>query len=287
MKRVLGIIVSMIVLGSLVLCEPGGAQIVRIIPDKSELVPGDSTFLHSEIDNPEASELEYAWEADAGTIENMGDSARWTAPDFLWMDSTATITLTIEDAEGNIDDEDVSLEVQVNRQELEATDDTYTFEHDPGNNYADEIEMMVGHSEDYPGEFFHGFARFPTPTIPEGEELQGARIHLTREWGMEEDCWLDLYLINENWQGSNVTWNNEPEVEPLAFLSINDNSSDKGAFYIRIDDLVEDWIYEGADNYGFMLRLNDESGADQSFRSYVTIEDSDSEEHPVLEVVSW
>lgn len=283
MKKVIGVIVSLIVLGFMVSCEPGGAQIVRITPDESELVPGESTILRSEIDNPEASELEYAWEADAGTIENLGDSARWTAPDFLWMDSTVTVTLTIEDTEGNLDDEDVSLEVQVNRQELEATDDTYTFSYAPDDSYDTAGGVFVGYDAERDG-FFHAFFNFPTPSAPAGETVHGARICLHREWGEGDECALALYLVEEDWQGSNVTWNNEPNYEQ--FLTVNDDVSDKGSFYIPITSLVTDWMEGNRINNGLMLGANDESDFTHRFREYISIE-GPSDERPVLEVVSW
>lgn len=286
MKRFLGVIVLASVLGFVISCDITGPQIVRITPDKSQLKPAESTVLHSEIDNPEELELEYAWEADAGTIEPLGDSARWTAPDFLWMDSTVTITLTIEDTQGNIDDENVTLQVQVTSQELQAADDTYTLSADPDNNFASADNFFVGYDADWPG-FYHAFLQFSTPTIPAGEALQGVRLRLRREYGEGEDCWIDFYIIRQHWQGSNVTWNDEPVTDQIAYLSINDDSQEKGWFYVPLGtSVIDDWIGNPESNHGFMVALSDEGDMTHRFRNYISIE-GPSDEHPVLEVVSW
>jgi len=287
MKKVLTIVALLSVLGFLATCESIGPQIENLTAENSQVRPGESTVLHCYVDNADEMELTYAWVTDTGRTENMGDSALWIAPDdFTWTSYSATITVTVGDPGGNTAEETIDLEVSVTRNDLTATDDTYTFEHDPDTNYADVIEMMVGHSDNYPGEFFRGFLKFATPAIAEGESLQGARIHLTREWGMGEKCQLAIELITEDWQGASVTWNATPT--STEWVTIDDNSSDKGAFYIGLDTtMVSGWIEGTRDNYGFMLRLNDETGSDEAFRSYVTVEDADENERPVLEVVSW
>lgn len=272
---------------TLISCDPGfGPEITNVRADDPAIAPGATTVLHCEVDNPDSATLTYVWEADDGTIQNLGDSAVWTAPDDMtWTSYTVTVTVTVGDEAGNTDADNLDLQVAVTSQTVYADEDTYTFEHDPDTNYADVIEMMVGHSDNYPGEFFRGFLRFATPAISDGESLQGARIHLTREWGMGEECQLAIELITEDWQGSSVTWNTAPTSEN--WVTINDDVSDKGAFYFEVTSLVADWLDGSRDNYGFMLRLNDESGSDEAFRSYVTIEDADENERPVLEVVSW
>jgi len=283
-KQLAGIVLSLSVLMFAVFCDNTGLNI-ELTADAPSLAPGASTVLHCDVED-DGVQLEYAWSADTGTVENLGDSAVWTAPDdFTWNSYSAVVTVTVDNNAGNVESESITLQIAVTRSDVEATDDAYTFGHEPDSTHADEVEMLVGYSDEWDA-FFRGFLRFPTPQIPEGDTVRNARIKLTREWGYEDDCQIDIYLITEDWQGSQLTRNNEPESSNWA--TITDNSSDKGVMYIGVGgSLIEDWLNGSRDNYGFMLRLADESGSDHAFRSYVTVDDPDAAEHPTLEVVSW
>ncbi|MBN2380991.1 DNRLRE domain-containing protein [candidate division WOR-3 bacterium] len=287
MKRAIVLLLALGALSVMVFCEEGELEIEGPTVEDATLAPGESTILHCDVAGA-SGEVTYAWEASENqeTIENMGDSARWTAPDFVWGTTTVTITVTAEDAEGNTGEGSVDIEVQVNGREIAPSEDTYTFSYVPDTSYEGGEFLRVGYDDSWESQdaFFHAWFWFPTPGIPAGETLHGARLRLYREYGEGEEIEIEIYLPRDDWQAEGLTWNNEPDADDFAMIS--DNTTDVGYFYITLTSLVQDWIDGARDNYGIMLRVLDETDYTHRFRDYGAIEGTQSK-RPALEVVSW
>ena len=271
----------------LTFCEERLITIIELRATDSSLAPGEGTMLYCEVETSTEGEITYVWEADIGSIESMGDSARWTAPDDMtWTNQTATITLTVEDEADNIHSETLNLEIAITRQDIQAEEDTYTFSYSPDTSYEDGEFLNVGFDESWGIQeaFFHTWISFPTPTIPSGETLYGARLRLYREYGEGEEMEIEIYLPRDDWQADGLTWNTEPDADDFAMIS--DNTTDVGSFYITLTSLVEDWIEGSRDNHGLMLRVSDETDYTHRFRNYGSMEGVDSK-RPALDVVSW
>lgn len=98
-----------------VFCELPGPEIERVTAEDPSLAPGESTILHCEVYNPTGEQLTYVWQADMGKIENLGERARWTAPSSVPNTLIATITVTVSDKQGRLDEESISLEVRASQ----------------------------------------------------------------------------------------------------------------------------------------------------------------------------
>ncbi len=113
-KQVGMIFVLLSLLLFVLFCELPGPEIERVTADDPSLAPGEITILHCDVYNPTGGELTYVWQADVGKIENLGDRARWTAPSSVASDLIATITVTVSDEQGMMDEESIALEVKAN-----------------------------------------------------------------------------------------------------------------------------------------------------------------------------
>ena len=113
-KQVGMILVLLSVLLFVLFCELPGPEIERVTADDPSLAPGESTILHCDVYNPAGGELIYVWQADTGKIENLGDRARWTAPESVTSNLIVTITVTVSDEQGMMDEESIALEVKAN-----------------------------------------------------------------------------------------------------------------------------------------------------------------------------
>jgi len=112
-SKQVGMILALLSLFLFVLfCELPGPEIERVTADDPSLAPGESTILHCDVYNPAGGELTYVWQADTGKIENLGDRARWTVPESVTSNLIVTITVTVSDEDGRMDEESISLEVK-------------------------------------------------------------------------------------------------------------------------------------------------------------------------------
>lgn len=92
-------------------CEDPGPLVERITAEDPVLRVSEATMLYCYVYNPSGGELTYGWLAQAGRIQNMGDSARWTAPDTVAADSLFWVSVTVSDEWGRTDEDSISLEV--------------------------------------------------------------------------------------------------------------------------------------------------------------------------------
>lgn len=286
MKKIIVIATLTAIMCFLPFCERGAFDIT-LTADAAAVSPGASTVLRCDVDNPQGLELVFDWSVDVGSIQELGDTAVWTAPeDFTWSDYIVTVSIAVSDPDGNIEEDNIDLQVDVSSQAEYANEDTYTFSYSPDLSYASGEFLRVGFDSDWGTNdaFFHAFLMFPTPIIPSGEELRGARLRLWREYSEGDEMELEIYLPLENWSAEGLSWNTEPDA--VDFAMISDNNTDVGYFYITLTSLVEEWLDGSRNNYGLMLRVSDETDYTHRYRDYGAMEGAQSK-WPALEVVSW
>lgn len=274
---------TLIILAMMASCSSEPPLIQSLSASDSTLKPAESAVLRCVVED--TAGITYQWQTNIGSIEEMGDSARWTAPDFAWVNTTANVTVIAsgENGEAAADTATIELTVEVYFQTLDATDDTYANSAHPSNTYGDEDFLLVGY-EGSDVAYFRTFIRFLTPTIPSGETFRRARLKLYREYSPTDDLEMLLYSISNDWQGGSLNWNNQPNISPSSFTAYTDTVVDVGTFYIDVTPAVRNWI-SGTDNYGIMIRATDESSS--AGRRDFGSKEGDASKRPVLEVVSW
>jgi len=281
MKRTLLIISAFaLVLGLVVCSKPTPVSITDLNAGDTILVPEQSTILHCVVED--TAGVTYSWSATLGTIEGMGDSARWTAPDVLWSTTRDTVTVTATNADAMSDTAQIELTVEVTFLTLDATDDTYAYSADQSSSFANASFILVGF-EPSDG-YFRTFIRFLTPTISSGETFRRARLKLYREYAPTDELEMLLYSISDDWQGGSLNWNNQPNTSSTSLGTYKDTLVDVGAIYIDVTHAVQNWI-AGTDNYGIMIRAKDETSS--AGRRDFGSKEGDASKRPALEVVSW
>lgn len=282
MKRTLFAISVFVIVAGLVVCsKPMPVNITDFYASDTLLVPEQSIILHCVVED--TAGITYSWSATLGTIEGMGDSALWTAPDFLWSTASDTVTVIAANEDAVSDTAQIELTVGVTFLTLDATDDTYAYSAYPTNTYGDGEFLLVGYEESEYG-YFRTFIRFMNPEIPSGETFRRARLKLYREYAPSDTLEMLMYSISNEWQGGNLNWNNQPNTSQSSFASYRDTIVDVGTFYVDISAAVRNWI-SGTDNYGIMIRAKDETSS--AGRRDFGSKDGDVSKRPALEVVSW
>lgn len=280
MKRRLIIISACAIIAGFISCaKPSPVNITELTADETTLKPEQTTVLHCLVDD--TTGVTYSWSASLGTIEGLGDSAVWTAPEFLWTTAYDTVRIVATNAESLSDTASIELTVEVNFQSLDANDDTYTLSIDSASSFSTAQYILVGYDPGWQG-FFHAFIKFQDPVIPSGETFKRARIKLWREYSEGDNCNIAVYQITQDWQGVNVKPGSEPS--SLYNTSYLDTASQVGYLYFDITSIVQNWR-TGQPNNGIMLRAKEETvtAGRRDFKS----REAEASRRPALEVVSW
>lgn len=82
--------------------------ITRLTPDATWTAPGGSIRVTCEAQDADGDDLSHLWSATAGTIEDMGETIEWTAPEHL---GTCSITVVVSDPYGGSVADTLSLSV--------------------------------------------------------------------------------------------------------------------------------------------------------------------------------
>jgi hypothetical protein len=280
MKRALLIISSFAIVAGFVVCsKPTPVNITELSAGDTILVPEQSTILHCVVED--TAGVTYSWSAVEGTITGMGDSATWTAPDFLWSTKKDNVMVIATSADSLSDTAIIELTVEVNFQALDATDDTYTLSTDSTDDFSTAQYMLVGYDAGWQG-YYHTFVKFQDLVVPAGETFKRARVKLWREYSEGDNCNIGIYKITDSWQGASVKPGSEPSA--IYISSYLDTVTEVGYVYFDVTTIVQDWR-TGQPNNGIMLRAKEET-VTASRRDFGSRE-ADASKRPALEVVSW
>jgi hypothetical protein len=135
----------------------------------------------------------------------------------------------------------------------------------PDRNFGDSIQFTVL-SWTSGGAFntARAFIEFDLSGIPIQKKISSAKLSF---YWISYDNLIDqtgenaftIYRINEEWDESTVTWNSQPSSTNLDSVSVaKSNSINQDYTDIDVTALVQDMINNPSQNYGFMLKLNDE-----------------------------
>ena len=147
-------------------------------------------------------------------------------------------------------------------------DDAYVSSLAPSSNLCDD-NLRIGSGNS--GGVYRAYLRYlPLPELNTSDIVLSAKAYIMQESVCSSaDLTINLHRVTEAWEGYSLNWNNRPAYDetiesiayPVAFDTYN---------VWDITHLVKDW-YNGVPNYGFMLKLSDESsGTEISYYSSET-----------------
>jgi hypothetical protein len=126
------------------------------------------------------------------------------------------------------------------------------------------------------------YMNFSLESIPNTSNILAAWVNLTinsSALGSE----LTLFLVNNTWSSSSLDYDDQPGINES--VMVNRTSADNENLDIfNVLDIVERWFNSTEDNYGFSLRMSDESG-DASLIKYYSSDFSNGTKWPRLYVI--
>ncbi len=160
---------------------------------------------------------------------------------------------------------------------LTSVADAVVFEGFPTANIGTSSDMWVGYDDslDPDGKIVRSVVKFNLSSVPAGANVQSAklRIYYVGYWDYANvyDS-IRAYQATGDWSESSVNWNNKPNAGQ-GYGSINVASNSNWAWFeLDVKDLVQNWLNGSMTNYGIVLRGQEESGSNSSWRSFSTRE---------------
>ncbi|MBC7240838.1 MAG: DNRLRE domain-containing protein [Anaerolineae bacterium] len=159
---------------------------------------------------------------------------------------------------------------------LTPTADACVLEGYPNVNLGSTSDMWAGYDDflNPPGRIARSYLAFPLPAIPAGQQVITAslRIYHVFTWDLPDTLdHITAYAVNSAWTETGITWNSAPAWGP-AYGSA-DVGFEIGSWYeLDVTELVRDWVAGRRPNYGIVLRGEEASGPDASWRGFSTKE---------------
>lgn len=160
---------------------------------------------------------------------------------------------------------------------LTSVADAVVFEGFPTANISTTGDMWVGYDDslDPDGKIVRSVVKFNLSSVPGGAQVQSAklRIYYLGYWDYANvyDS-IRAYQATGDWSESSVNWNNKPNAGQ-GYGSVNVASNSNWAWFeLDVKDLVQNWLNGSMANYGIVLRGQEESGSNSSWRSFSTRE---------------
>jgi hypothetical protein len=140
------------------------------------------------------------------------------------------------------------------------TDDAYISESDPNANYGDEYDIFITRDsrQDIAGDQqTYGYMKWPLDHIPEyAIGISNAELRfLTLNAASLPPAAPNGYLVSNHWDESSITWNNKPSEYVGAIFMIQVIHNDGQPYFFDITPAVEDWVIDGVENNGIVLRI--------------------------------
>ena len=146
----------------------------------------------------------------------------------------------------------------------------------PSDNFGTTTDMWVGYDDmlNPDGKIVRSLVEFNLTSIPTGATVTNAklRIYLRSSWEFpgRYDT-ITAYRANGNWTESGVTWNNKPPAG-AQYGSEEVPTSDWGWYELDVTNLVKRWVNGSIPNQGILLRGEEASGSNSSWRGFSTRE---------------
>ena len=146
----------------------------------------------------------------------------------------------------------------------------------PALNVGDTNDMWIGYDDqqDPDAEIVRGLVLFNVGSVPSGTVIDSAtlRIYLISSWEFPDR--LDTITAHRaagNWTEMGVMWNNRPSVG-TAYGSVNVPEDEWGWYELDVTALMRGWANGSIANQGIMIRGEEASGYESSWRGFSTRE---------------
>ena len=164
---------------------------------------------------------------------------------------------------------------------LEPVADSFVKEGYPSSNYGSNDELYLGWSSS--GGHYYTYVKFDLSSIPEGSTIVSAKLKLyvTYTAGSIAGRTAKAYRVTEDWNESDITWNNKPnnsDTETSSAQIPSDNNWIE--FDVKAD--VQGFVDNDYDNYGWVIKCSDCQSND--YLRFASREYSENDKHPILEI---
>ncbi|MEA3338104.1 MAG: DNRLRE domain-containing protein [Chloroflexota bacterium] len=160
---------------------------------------------------------------------------------------------------------------------LTSVSDATILEGYPFLNFGEVIDIWVGY-DDYSnpnGEIARGLVKFDLSSFPNRADIQNGTLRIYYKGHWEFPDWVDTitaFQAQGNWQEMSVTWNNKPGFGN-SYGSVDVVADGNWRWYeLDVKSLVQDWVNGTYPNEGIVLRGEEASGAESSWRAFYTRE---------------
>lgn len=134
----------------------------------------------------------------------------------------------------------------------------------PNNNYYNALLLGVGYGS--LSKTTRSYIKFTLPSLKTGDMVTNARLYLYLYTPNSTPHQINVHKVNGNWSSGTITWNNKPaynsNIEDYDIVSGSSGSQ----FNWNITGIVKQW-YTTGNNYGLMLKSNNESSGYDEFYS--------------------
>lgn len=108
-----------------------------------------------------------------------------------------------------------------------------------------------------------GLVSFDLTSIPSGTSIKKAYLslywikygNLTEHTGENA---FSVFRINQPWDETTVTWNNQPQVSTNDSIVVSKSSSVTQTYTIDVTTYIQDMVNNPTNNHGLLLKLNEE-----------------------------
>jgi YD repeat-containing protein len=172
-------------------------------------------------------------------------------PDTEWLNSSnRTYPVTI----------DPPIGTSLNANDIQ---DAFISQSLPNNNY--QLATTLGVGKGTTTGVTRSFMKFVLPSLSSGSIITNAQLYLSLETSNAARQ-INAHKVNGDWNSSTLIWNNAPSYNSKIedYQLINDSVSTD--YYWDVTSIVKDW-YNTGNNYGLMIKANDETSGYNDFLS--------------------
>ena len=111
-----------------------------------------------------------------------------------------------------------------------------------------------------------GYFKFKLPTLSTTDMVTSAKLNLYENDASNGGAQVNVHKVLGDWNSSNINWSNKPGYDEKIVDYNVINTSANGWHDFDITSITKEW-YESGNNYGLMLKADNEGGGKVSFRS--------------------
>ncbi|MBN1971798.1 MAG: DNRLRE domain-containing protein [Candidatus Delongbacteria bacterium] len=156
----------------------------------------------------------------------------------------------------------------------------------PDTNYADNQYFSLGNLS--ASVFLRGHLQFDVSSIPTDAVIVHADLKLYQYQTIgTEGFIIGLHQVNESWEESVITWNNQPDYLPSPESIVTITVGATTWLSWDITALLQGWVDGSISNYGILLKDTDEPLGDTFIRCYTSDYTTNPTQCPKLEITYY